>query len=108
MRVETTRSYEGSLGKLGPDDARHVAAFVRKLEATPSLPGVHLEPVREAHDKRVRSARVSRDLRAIAFVEEDRVVLIWVGQHDMAYTWAASKCISCSVETGEVTVEDVR
>ena len=42
-------------------------AFLEKLRADDTLPGLHIEPIQSAADPRVRTGRVDRNFRAVLF-----------------------------------------
>lgn len=69
--------------------------FVNKLTNNPESPGLHVEPIKNAADKRVRTARVTDQYRAVLFelkgASERQFLLIDVLNHDEAYQLATSK-----------------
>ena len=95
-------SFDESAGRLEGPEAKHVAAFVDKLAASPDSHGVRFEPVSRAHDRHMVSARASRSLRAIAYECAGVLTLLWVDHHDRAYTWARARCVECHPVTGRV------
>ena len=95
-------SFEESGSRLEGSAAKHVAAFVEKLVAEPDSHGAHFEPVRNAQDRHMLSARVSRELRAIAYECAGLLTLLWVDHHDHAYAWARTRCVECHPMTGRV------
>jgi superfamily I DNA/RNA helicase/2-hydroxychromene-2-carboxylate isomerase len=44
-----------------------VWSFLEKLNEDDTLPGLHIEPIKQAADPRVRTGRVNQDLRAVLF-----------------------------------------
>ena len=48
------------------------------------------------------SARVSLEMRAIAYRSAGTLTLLWVDHHDAAYAWARSRCVECHPVTGHV------
>ncbi len=104
MRISIADSFLDSLRELAPHDARRACAFAEKLVLAPAAGGLHPEIVHEAHNRTVRSFRVTQDMRAIAHLEGERVLLLFVGRHDAAYAWARKHCIECVVEAGEERV----
>jgi mRNA-degrading endonuclease RelE of RelBE toxin-antitoxin system len=93
-----------SLARLDASDAKRVAAFLDKLVAGPERASIKSEVVHDAHDRSVRSLRVSKDMRAIVHIDGENTLLLWVARHDEAYAWARDRCISCHPITGEVQV----
>lgn len=101
-QIEVAASFEEAAARLQGPDRKHVDAFVQKLVAAPDSWGVHFEMVRDAHDRHMLSARVSRDLRAVGYECGDVLTLLWADQHDKAYTWAAHRCVECHPVSGHV------
>lgn len=71
--VALADSFIEALAGLDAGDAKRAASFVAKLVEDPARAGFDFEIVHDARDRAVRSARVTRDLRAIAHVEDGRV-----------------------------------
>lgn len=95
MCVTVTDSFLDAALALDREDAKRVSAFVGKLLTEPSAAGLRPEIVRDAHDRSVRSYRVSRDLRAVGRVEGPDTTFLYVGPHQKAYAWARAHCIDC-------------
>lgn len=93
-----------ALARLAPADVKRTAAFLDKLVHQMDAAGLRPERVHEADDPRVHSFRVTHDLRAIAHVERDDLVLLWVDRHDRAYVWAREHCMDCDAREGVVRV----
>lgn len=100
MRIDTADSFDHSLRALDPADVRRVEAFLGKLAEGPEVAGLRPEIVHDAHDRAIRSYKVTHDLRAIAHVGEGVTTLIYVARHDVAYEWIRNRCIECHPVTG--------
>lgn len=94
-KISMTEEFIASLARLDGADAKRVAAFLDKVVRETDASGLHMEIVHDAGDRTIRSMRVTQDLRAIACVEVDRVVLLHVSHHDAAYAWAREHCVTC-------------
>lgn len=57
--------------------------FVQKLIENPANPSLHVEPVAQATDKRIRTARVTQQYRAVLFELE-------VGRENNLCWWTSS------------------
>lgn len=104
MRISISDSFLDAMRALAPSDARRASAFAEKLVLAPEAAGLHPEIVHDAHDRAVRSFRVTQDMRAIAHLLGERVVLLFVGRHDAAYAWARGHCIECLVAGEDLRV----
>ncbi|WP_245974859.1 3'-5' exonuclease [Corynebacterium alimapuense] len=69
-------------------------AFMQKLMADPTNPSLHVEPINNSRDKRVRTGRINKQYRAVMFEltghNDKHFVLIDVCNHDEAYELAAT------------------
>ncbi len=101
MGLYLSDSFARSLVDLDPADARRVAAFVGKLIAAPQAASLRPEIVHDAADRKIRSFKVTHDLRAIAHIDGADALLLFAARHDRAYAWARDRCIECHPVTGE-------
>ena len=102
--IALARSFIDALAHLEPVATKRTAAFLDRLVRDPNLPGLRSEIVHDAGDRSIRSLRVTDDLRAIAQISADRLLLLFVAHHDEAYLWARGHCIDCSADNTEVAV----
>ena len=61
-----------AMPKLDGSIKNKVWAFIEKLSADHTAPGLHIEPIKGALDKRVRTGRVDLNFRAILFKVDDK------------------------------------
>jgi len=104
VQISMTDSFVEAMAALSPGDGKRVAAFLDKLLHAPDASGMRPEIVHDAGDRSIRSLKVTHDLRAIAHIEDDGVVLLYVDRHDPAYAWAKKRCIECHPVTGELQI----
>ena len=104
MRVSISDSFLDAMRGLDRADARRASAFAEKIVLAPELSSLHPEIVHEAHDRLVRSFRVTQDMRAIAYLDCGELLLLFVARHDAAYAWARGHCIECLVDGEQVRV----
>ncbi len=104
MAVALANSFLGSLINLNRGEQKLAGEFVDKFLANPAHPGLSLERVTQAKDKNLWSARVNQGLRAIVHKEGDFWSLLYVGQHDDAYTWASRRSVERNPRTGALQV----
>lgn len=93
MGVAISVSFMDALLKLPENVQRRMKEFLEKFEANPKAPGFNYETLSAVVDKKLRSVRVNDSYRVIVKREEetDTYVLLWVDQHDDAYSWAAKR-----------------
>lgn len=76
------------VSKLGGDLQKATYTFLEKLTTDDALPGLHIEPIKNSVDARVRTGRVSQQFRAVLFRLEgsDNPIYVFVGvwNHDEA------------------------
>lgn len=94
-------TFLSALRDLDRTDAKRAIAFVDKLVRAPEANSLRPEIVHDAADRSVRSFKVTHDLRAIARIDGDRLLLLFVARHDRAYAWARDRCVECH-PTGEL------
>lgn len=94
-------SFLDALTALDGGDRRRAVAFLEKLLQAPDAAGMRPEIVHDAADRAIRSFKVTHDLRAIAHVDGETLLLLFVSRHDRAYAWARDRCIECHPLTGE-------
>ncbi len=100
--IVVANSFEECVARLDPTSAQRARAFLGKLAEDPQRGSLNFEIVRKQPDRKMRSARVSHELRAIAYVSGPTLTLLWVAHHDDAYSWARSMCVVCHPMTGKV------
>ncbi|MFC4337359.1 UvrD-helicase domain-containing protein [Salininema proteolyticum] len=71
--------------KFSGEDRKRIDALALKLMNGLERNGIHLEPLQNVPDRRMRSARVTRAIRAMVFYDPPHLVLFGVDQHDKAY-----------------------
>ena len=104
MAVALMNSFLRSLIGLSRGEQKLAGEFVDKFIANPAHPSLSLERITQAKDKNLWSARVNQGLRAILYKEDDFCSLLYVGQHDDAYTWARRRSVERNPRTGAVQV----
>ena len=83
--------------------------FFAKLQNNPDSPGLNLEAVHNAADKRVRTARVDKKYRAVLFelqgTRQRHFVFLDIFNHDDAYREAARVKLSQNAVNGVTQLE---
>ena len=109
MHLAIAREYFAAYARLPRKAQRKADELLRKLTTDPRQASIHYEPIRGAHDQKLRSLRVGDDYRAVIREPESGEVflLLWVDHHDEAYRWAASKQTEVHPATGTLQLFDV-
>lgn len=86
-----------------------IMSFMQKLTADPASPSLHVEPVQNSRDKRVRTGRVNKQYRAVMFELQGsrghHFVLIDVLNHDEAYQLASTVRMRSNPVSGVTQLE---
>src|SRR3954471_14404091 len=86
---------------------RRVVDFMLKLRKDPEAPGLNLKQPHGAQDKRVWTARVNDNFRAVLWrPDHETFYLATIKPHDDAYTYAAQTVWSVNKVTGGVEFYD--
>jgi mRNA-degrading endonuclease RelE of RelBE toxin-antitoxin system len=99
-----------NFGKLPTKVQKKVYELTYKFESDSTQASIHLEPVEGSKDKKVRSARVGVDYRAIVIAPEkgDTYLLMHIDHHDEAYQWCMNKQFEAHMALGTFQVFDVQ
>jgi len=109
MTVAISNDFVQALCAVEKSHMKQVSEFLQKFQSHPESPGLHVEPIQSARDKKFYSARVDQAYRAVIAKPSSNVfVLMWVDHHDDAYKWAERKQLLVNPETGALQVLDVR
>jgi superfamily I DNA/RNA helicase/mRNA-degrading endonuclease RelE of RelBE toxin-antitoxin system len=103
-QVSVAKSFFKSCQTLKTDDRSRVFDFMAKLYENPAHPGLNLEGIKTAIDKNMRSARISKSLRAIVHVMGTLYTLLYAGNHDEAYDWAGKHSLKHHPVTGVLQI----
>ncbi|MFF9576193.1 UvrD-helicase domain-containing protein [Streptomyces rubiginosohelvolus] len=89
--------------KLDGSVQAQVLQFIMKMQRDPDANGLNLKPPKGAEDKRVRTARINDNFRAVLMHYADRIYyLVAVLPHDDAYTLASHIIFDINRVTGGV------
>ena len=87
--------------KLDGSVQAQVLQFIMKMQRDPDANGLNLKPPKGAEDKRVRTARINDNFRAVLMHYADRIYyLVAVLPHDDAYTLASHIIFDINKVTG--------
>ncbi len=80
--------------------------FSKKFKQNSKSSAIHLEPISNFKDQRLRSARIDQTYRAIIRVPDsgDVYYMLWIDHHDKAYKWAENKSVDWNEETQTIQI----
>lgn len=106
MKLLLYDKYFEALINLPKSVQKRVIQFQKKFRDNPDTLGIHLEPIKNARDPMLRSARITDAYRAILRAPESGNVyhLLWVDHHDDAYSWAMNKMAKWNENTHNIQV----
>jgi hypothetical protein len=79
INSRTTRAFWRLLSELPPDVQRDAKRAYRLFRSNPSYPGLQFKKL-EGED-RIYSARIGMGYRALAVMNNDRLIWYWIGSH---------------------------
>jgi superfamily I DNA/RNA helicase len=103
MTIVLAEHLHRALSDLDSTARKRLVDFLIKLQTEPHAAGVRLKAIKNPRDRRVRTARVTDDLRAVLLhLGESMYVVQTVLPHDDAYRYAAQVTLSLNPVTGAV------
>jgi superfamily I DNA/RNA helicase len=78
--------------------------MMTRYMSDPSANGLNLETVEGAKDSAIKSLRLDKGYRAIAFEVGRDIMFVHVNEHDKAYRWAAARRVKLDPETNRIRV----
>lgn len=99
-----------AFAKIPKAKQKRVREFMEKFRANPRAPSIHLEPIHDMRDDKVRTVRIGDDYRAIIVhpPEGDLFLCVWVDHHDEAMRWARNKRFEINPVVGSLQVYEVK
>lgn len=102
--VNIAKTFSASAKKLSTTDRGRILDFLTKFLDDPTSPGLNYESIEGAADRRMKSARITRDLRTILHQGEGMYTLLYAAHHDDAYRWANNRRIEHHPVTGTLQI----
>ncbi|MAG93373.1 MAG: DNA helicase UvrD [Planctomycetaceae bacterium] len=102
--VSISKTFSASTKKLSTPDRGRVLDFLTKFMDDPSSPGLNFETIEGAKDRRVKSARITQDLRTILHQGDGMLTLLYAGHHEDAYRWAEHRRVENHPVTGTLQI----
>ncbi len=93
-----------SLRKLPDRVAGKFMDMMTRYMTDPSGKGLNLETVNGAKDSSIKSLRLDRGYRAIAFEVGRDIMFVHVNEHDKAYRWAVGRRVKLDPQTNRIRV----
>ena len=98
--VSIAKTFSASTKKLSATDRGRVLDFLTKFLDDPSSPGINFETIEGGRDSRMKSARITQDLRTIIHHTDQMLTLLFAGHHQQAYKWAERRRVEHHPVTG--------
>jgi mRNA-degrading endonuclease RelE of RelBE toxin-antitoxin system len=105
MSVVFATGFFQAMNQLAAKEQAACTSFITMFQSNPKQPGISLE--RLAKGKHLWSGRVTQELRAILYQDDDAWLLLHVDHHDAAYRWAEHREIGRHPVTGALQIIDV-
>jgi hypothetical protein len=102
--VNVAKTFMKSASTLSGQDRARVFDFLNKFLSDRANPGLSTERVQGARDPNIWSARITGGLRTIYHHLGDAYTLLYAGQHDEAYDWAARRKLEHHPVTGTLQI----
>ncbi|WP_239679385.1 UvrD-helicase domain-containing protein [Natronosporangium hydrolyticum] len=103
MTIVLAENLHRALSDLDSSARKRVVDFLIKLQVEPHASGVRLKAIKNPRDRRVRTARVTDDLRAVLLHLGDSMYMVQtVLPHDDAYRYAEQVTLTLNPATGAV------
>jgi hypothetical protein len=93
-----------SLRKLPDRVSAKFLDMMTRYMSDPTGNGLNFESIERTRDRGVKSVRIDRGYRAIAFVSGQDIMFIHVNEHDKAYRWAAKRSVRVDAATNRIRV----
>ena len=105
-RLDISIDFLTAFGKLPSRQQKGIRSLIDTFNRDPKAPGLNYERIRNARNPRMRSLRINKGYRAIAFDtgQDGRHLLLWAANHDDAYAWAMRTECAVNPETGALQV----
>jgi superfamily I DNA/RNA helicase len=108
-KLALSKQFLQAYARLPKKQQKKVWEFTEKFRADPRAPAIHLEPLNQAKDDKVRSVRIDKAWRAIVIQPPrgDVYLLVWVDHHDEAMAWAQNRRFEVNPKLGSLQIYDV-
>lgn len=108
-KIIITKNFIEALNRIPSKVQKKCLEFIEKFRMNSKQASIHLEPYHEALDKKVRSARIGDNYRAILIAPEkgDDFILMHIDYHDEAYKWCQNKRFEAHTTAGTFQYYDV-
>jgi superfamily I DNA/RNA helicase len=97
-----TDSFDKAYHKLDGTVQKLVISFLHTLQMDPNANSLNLKPPQAARDRRVRTARVNDNFRAVMLRDGETFYLVTVLEHDKAYKLAEGLTMDINKVTGGI------
>ncbi len=102
--VSIAKTFSASTKKLSTPDRGRVLDFLTKFLDDPASPGLNFETLTGGHDRNMKSARITQDLRTIIHQTDGMLTLLYAGHHEDSYRWAERRRVEKHPVTGTLQI----
>ncbi len=102
--ISIAKTFSASTKKLTANDRGRVLDFLTKFLDDPSSPGLNFESIEGGKDSRMKSARITQDLRTIIHQSDSVMTILFAGHHQQAYKWAERRRVEHHPVTGTLQI----
>lgn len=106
LKVAISADFFSAFSKLPKTQQGKTSKFITNFQKNPTASGINYEMIRDASDPDMRSVRIDQAYRGIVLkpATGNVYLLLWVDQHDDAYTWARRHRCTINAATGGIQV----
>jgi len=106
LKVAISTDFLSAFSKLPKTQQGKTSKFITNFQKNPTASSINYEKIQDASDPDMRSVRIDQAYRGIVLKPEKGNVylLLWVDQHDDAYTWARRHHCTINAATGGIQV----
>jgi len=106
LKVAISADFFSAFSKLPKTQQGKTSKFITNFQKNPTASGINYEMIRDASDPDMRSVRIDQAYRGIVLkpASGNVYLLLWVDQHDDAYTWARRHRCTINAATGGIQV----
>ena len=109
-QVAISADFLTAFTRLPHSQQKKVDNFITQFRYHSTAASIHLEPIHDVRDDRIRTARIDLAYRAVLLQPRkgDVFVLLWVDHHDEAMAWARNRIFEINPVTGAIQIVETQ